>query len=222
LGKTEAEMDAYRARYAGHEIACHTVTHGWPARMPLQSVTNETMEDRRILEKLAGYPTLGMSYPSGSYSDEAVMAMQACGILYSRTVKSHKSFVLPEDFMRWNPTCHHNDARLMTLLETFKTVNRELRLMYVWGHSYEFDNNQNWEVIEKFCEEAGGNPEIWYATNIEIYDYVQAYQRLQFDVNMTRAYNPSVIPVWVALESWPINRTDTYCIMPGETVTFKK
>ena len=27
--------------------------------------------------------------------------------------------------------------------------------MYVWGHSYEFDQADNWEVIERFCEYAG-------------------------------------------------------------------
>ena len=66
LGKTEAELAEYRRRYAGHEIACHTVTHGWPARMPMQSVTAETLEDRKILEQLTDYPVIGMSYPSAN------------------------------------------------------------------------------------------------------------------------------------------------------------
>ena len=26
------------------------------------------------------------------------------------------------------------------------------RLFYVWGHSYEFANNDNWEIIEEFCD----------------------------------------------------------------------
>ena len=44
-----------------------------------------------------------------------------------------------------------------------------------WGHSYEFDNNDNWEVIENFAEYIGGRDDVWYATNIEIYDYVKDY-----------------------------------------------
>ncbi|MBR6726588.1 MAG: polysaccharide deacetylase family protein, partial [Clostridia bacterium] len=99
IGKTEEELEEYRKRYEGHEIACHTLTHGWPARMPLASLTNEIMEDRRILEHMAGYPVIGMSYPSGSYSDEAIVAHRACGIVYSRTVDSHKRFLLPNDFL---------------------------------------------------------------------------------------------------------------------------
>ena len=26
------------------------------------------------------------------------------------------------------------------------------RLLYIWGHSYEFDNDNNWNVIEEFAE----------------------------------------------------------------------
>lgn len=40
--------------------------------------------------------------------------------------------------------------------------------MYVWGHSYEFDNHDNWDVIEKFCAYMGNRNDIWYATNLEI------------------------------------------------------
>lgn len=42
-----------------------------------------------------------------------------------------------------------------------------LYLMYVWGHSYEFDNDNNWELMERFCAMAGGRGDIWYATNLE-------------------------------------------------------
>ena len=45
-------------------------------------------------------------------------------------------------------------------------------MFYLWGHSYEFDENDNRDVIEKFAEFVGGRDDIWYATNIEIYDYV--------------------------------------------------
>lgn len=52
-------------------------------------------------------------------------------------------------------------------------------MFYLRGHGYEFDNDNNWEVIERFAQYAGGRDGIWYATNIEIYDYVKAYKSLQ-------------------------------------------
>ena len=85
-------------------------------------------------------------------------------------------------------------------------------MFYLWGHSYEFDNNDNWEVIEKFAEYAGGHDHIWYATNIEIYDYVKAYEALQTSYDKKIIHNPSAIDVW-----FEINGTE-YHVKPGETI----
>ena len=61
IGMSDAELSEVARIYEGHEIACHTVHHGWPANMPNVSVVNETLDDRKILEKIAGYPVIGMS-----------------------------------------------------------------------------------------------------------------------------------------------------------------
>lgn len=72
--------------------------------------------------------------------------------------------------------------------------------MYVWGHSYEFTDKNNWEVMENFCELMGRHEDIWYATNIEIVDYMEAAERLQFSVNQDFVYNPSAISVWIEVD----------------------
>ena len=85
-------------------------------------------------------------------------------------------------------------------------------LFYVWGHSYEFDHNDNWEVIEKFAEYIGGREDIWYATNIEIYDYVKAYERLETSIDKRIIHNPSSIDVWF------FEQNKTYCVKGGQTL----
>ena len=45
-------------------------------------------------------------------------------------------------------------------------------LFYLWGHSYEFDDDDNWDTIEKFLQKAGCRDDVWYATNIEVYDCI--------------------------------------------------
>ena len=80
-------------------------------------------------------------------------------------------------------------------------VSQYLKLMYVWGHSYEFDNNDNWDVIENFCKYMGGRDDIWYATNIEIIDYMDAAKRLQFSADYEKVYNPNACSVWLQLNS---------------------
>ena len=50
--------------YAGHEVACHTVTHPTIARCPLPEVAQEVLGDRKFLEQKTGYPVRGLSYPN--------------------------------------------------------------------------------------------------------------------------------------------------------------
>jgi hypothetical protein len=74
------------------------------------------------------------------------------------------------------------------------------RLFYLWGHSYEFDDNNDWDRIEKFLEKIGNREDIYYATNIEIYRYIKAYEALVFGVDMKSVYNPTAIDVY--LDVW--------------------
>ena len=43
-----------------------------------------------------------------------------------------------------------------------------LKLMYVWGHSYEFDVDRSWATMEDFCAKMAYREDVWYATNGEI------------------------------------------------------
>ena len=200
--------------YKGHEIATHTMKHSTIARCPLATLAKEILEDREGLERITGTIVRGHAYPNGSYNEEIKQLFKQLGIAYGRVVESTPvnvngglvesmlAFNLPEDPMEWKATCHHNDPHLMQIAEMFANYNKKqyLKLMYVWGHSYEFDNNDNWEVIEEFCKYMGGREDIWYATNIEIIDYMAAYRNLQFSADATAVYNPNASSVWLQLE----------------------
>lgn len=72
--------------------------------------------------------------------------------------------------------------------------------MYVWGHSYKFPLHGNWQVMEDFCAMMAGHEDIWYATNIEIVDYMDAAKRLQFTAAGDRVYNPSACSVCLEVD----------------------
>jgi len=190
------------ALYKGHEVASHTALHPTIARCPLHQVAEEILDDRRALEAAMGYPVRGLAYPNGSYSQEIIDMLPACGIRYARTVVSTNGFGLPEDFYRWNPTCHHNSPQLSELTDEFLALFKKqyLYLMYVWGHSYEFSRDDNWDVIETFARKIGKQDDIWYATNIEFADYRDAAARLQVAVDGTFVYNPSAATVWISVD----------------------
>lgn len=198
INNTAEESEKLREIYKGHEVSCHTLRHGWPSRMPMQSVINEVFEDRKILEKVFGKVINGMSYPSGSFSDDVIKVLECCGIVYSRTTRDNMNFRLPENFLEWHPTCHHRDA--LPLCEKFlKNIDSEWThpLFYIWGHSHEFRTEEDWEYIEEVIKYISNNDKIWYATNIEIYNYMIAQKQLQISADETLFYNPSSITVWV-------------------------
>lgn len=193
--------------YKGHEIATHSYTHPTIARCPATRIYAEILEDRKALEKITGRPVRGHAYPNGSLSEEVKSIFKSAGIVYARTVSENvdqgffQDFDLPTDWMEWNTTCHHNH-NLMALAEKFVNFQKPqyLKCMYVWGHSYEFDRDNNWDLMENFCKYIGGREDIWYATNIEIRDYMEVCDRLQYAADESFVYNPSAADAWITVD----------------------
>ena len=201
---------------SNHEVAVHALTHPFLEKIKPEEVLTEVLEDRKNIEAQYGVIARGMAYPYGTYSDEVIDLISKCGIVYSRTTKSTLSFKFPDNWLALHPTCHHREASLMDLAKRFRDETSRYSsdnwMFYLWGHSYEFDNNDNWDVIEEFAEYIGGRDDIWYATNIEVYDYVKAYESLQTSVDKKTVHNPTATDVWF------IQDNKTYCVKAGETI----
>lgn len=187
--------------YEGHEVATHTYSHPTIERCPLSQVINQIVEDRKILESIVGYPVLGLSYPNGSYSDRIKEILPRLDIKYSRVVEDTGKFDLPKDLYEWKATCHHGHD-LLKLSDEFLSLHKKqyLYLFYVWGHSYEFDRDNNWALIEEFAKRVGNRDDIWYATNIEIVYYLERYDKLRFSIDGSFVYNPSFESVWISVD----------------------
>ena len=207
---------------SGMEVAVHGVHHLPMEQLPAHLCVSEVLKDRESLEAQFNTIIRGMAYPYGTYSDQVLDCLRNAGIVYSRTCKSTGDFQIPKDWLQLNPTCHHADKRLMELARKF--VEEECArypwemtpwLFYVWGHSYEFDTQNNWNVIEEFAEYIGDRDDIWYATNIEIYDYVKAYEGLTYSADGSRIYNPTAVSLYVECKS------RTYEIGPGKEICLR-
>ncbi|HEX2927012.1 MAG TPA: polysaccharide deacetylase family protein [Ruminiclostridium sp.] len=184
---------------SGHEVAVHALTHPFLEQLPMNIVINEIIKDRENLEKQFGVIVRGMAYPYGTFSDNVVSALKACGIVYSRTVISTNDFRISADWLRLTATCHHGSPELKNLAKKFAEdkVTRAPYLFYLWGHSYEFESDNNWNVIRDFAGYLGKRDDTWYATNIEIYDYIDDYNRLIYSVDGKRVKNPTNRSIWL-------------------------
>ena len=196
------------------EVAIHGYTHADMPQLSPQDILQEVLKDRTEAEQNYGKIIRGMAYAFGAYNEDVLQALKLCGVCYSRTTASTTKFRFPENWLTWHPTCHHNNPKLMDLAGSFERSAPGKRdgakLFYVWGHSYEFDNDDNWDRIEELFRKVGGKEDVWYATNIEIYDYVQAYRRLTVSVDGKTVYNPTAMDLWFS------DGENTHCVRAGE------
>lgn len=160
--------DELKDIYKGHEVAVHTVTHPHLENISREDCIREVADDIANIEAAIGKRPVGMAYPFGTYNDNVVDVLAELGVKYSRTTRATNSFDLQTDLLRFHPTCHHNAANLMELAKTFVELKPETpKLFYVWGHSYEFECDKNWDIIERFCDYMAGHDDIFYGTNEE-------------------------------------------------------
>lgn len=213
----------------GHEVALHGATHLAPGRAtPLEGI-KDTLNCRLGLEKAFGMIIRGMAYPdsgirvfeNGSSLETVKRYLSDLGVAYSRTLAGDNDlFRLPESWYEWMPTAHHDNPKILEWIDKFVAINtdegyittRSARLFYIWGHAFEFEGKKNWEHLEEICEKLSGKDDTWYATNIEIYDYITAYNSLIWSADGTKVYNPTLITVWFTVNG------KGYKIESGETI----
>lgn len=214
----------------GHEIAVHGAMHRAQGTLRKIEGIYDVLSCRLELEEKCGRIIRGMAYPDSGITrinnaesyENIRNYLKDLDIAYSRTLGGdNNSFELPNDFYAWMPSAHHNNVKIFDYIDEFLNLDpttktylplRTPKLLYVWGHSYEFDNNNNWDRIEAICEKLANNDELWYATNIEICEYVEAYKSLKYSADGRRVYNPTVTKLWFDVDG------KLYSINPAETI----
>ena len=194
---SHVRADEVAALYRGHEVAVHTVTHPNLCALADYQVIDEVIQDRRNLEELVHYPVRGMAYPGGCVDERVIGLLKGCGIVYSRAVGTTGKFSLPEENLNWKCSCHH--WGLEPLIEPFLGEGDDLRLLSCWGHAYEFDQRSDWDVIERQLDRLGNHDDVWYATNIDVFDYIAAFKALDFTVDGRFVTNRSALDVCLRL-----------------------
>ena len=201
------QFEEFGELYKGHEIASHTYTHPHLDTHDLGGVAFQIVKDREKLEEVTEKIIDGFAYPFGLTETEGMVdTIRNCGIKYARTTIPTYNFALPNDFMRWNPTCHQGDKKLYELAERFfmpDDIEHPWRIrpqiFYIWGHSYEYADN--WQSLEKMCETIGKKENVWYATNMEIYNYISAFKSLRRSANGKIIHNPTDVDVFVSVDN---------------------
>lgn len=212
----------------GHEIAVHGAYHRASGNVRAVEGIKDVLDCRLELEKEYGIIIRGMAFPdsgitlfnNGASYENIKSYLKDLDIVYSRTAAGdNKEFTLPTDWYAWMPSAHHTNPEIFEYIDEFMKIDngknaycarRHPRLFYMWGHSFEFKDK--WDQLDALCEKLGNHKDIWYATNMEIYEYVTAYNSLVFSADGTIIYNPTLIEVWFDVDG------KLYSIKSGETL----
>ncbi len=168
--------------YKGHEIAVHCRTHANLTELDDEEVKRELLDDKAALENLFVCKINGMAYPYGAYDDRVLGIVSDCGFAFARTVADTHNFEVPKNLLKFGATCHHDYTDAERLLEQFISYGGEEPAIFcIWGHSYEFETNGNWDKLENICEKIAGRDDIFYGTNSQV--FLEAQRIRQSEVN---------------------------------------
>jgi len=194
------EASEVASLFAGNEVAVHTVTHPWLQLLDPSQIAYEVLDDRKALEDLVGYPVRGMAYPFGTSNARVVEVLRALGIVYCRSTQSGETTWPPAEPLVWGTTAHFLAPDLPERFKAWYENPRSKGLYYVWGHSYECEERKDWDAVTRVFKPMSGKNDIWYCTNIELFDYEAARNRLVIAANRGSAHNPSGTPVTVSCD----------------------
>ena len=172
ISHKKVRVEEVKCLYAGHEVAVHTLTHPDLTIMTDDEIVRQTEQDRKALSALVGYEVIGMSYTGGgkNYSERVVERIRtSTGIRYARTIEHSYDFRKNSDLLQVQPTARCSDFEtLLPLAESFLSRQTdESALLYIWGHSFDFDVDESWNVLEDFFSMIAHKDDIWYCTNRE-------------------------------------------------------
>jgi len=163
------KLEDMKETYKGHEVAVHTLTHPDLTKVSKEELIRQIGGDKLNIEAALNIQVVGMAYPFGTFNDEVVDVVKSIGIKYARTIIHSYNFKLQEDLLRFKPTCHHNDETVFDLIDVFLSSEEETpQILYIWGHSYEFDRDDTWDRMEKICQLLSNHSDIFYGTNKEV------------------------------------------------------
>lgn len=207
---------------SGHEVAAHALTHPPLAVLTEQEIAYEIMEDRKNLEREFGTIVRGLAYPYGSVGEKTPDILRTCGIQYARCSGRTGNFAFPPaNWLQISSTCHHKAENLFDLAKQFveaETPALRNMMFFMYGHSYEFNRDNNWDLLESFAAYTGGREDIWYATPGEICAYSKAFAAIERSMDGHIFHNPTSQTLYFMVKGLPGYEEKQLSLEPGQTV----
>ena len=192
----------------GMEVYCHGLKHIHPVDVPPLQATEEFLEDRKNMEAIFGHIVNGIAYAYGQFDETVDQIVKNMGFKVARITGQTEAFGITKDWLHLQVTCRHRNPKLFELADKFlkdpaKDAKSPLRPRWfqLFGHSYEFNDDDNWDIIREFCEKVGDREDIWYCTTGEMYRYAEAFRALEYSADLKRIENHSDRDLYLCIDN---------------------
>lgn len=170
------------------EIGAHTLTHPDLTEIPKAEVLSEITSGRDILEGITHKKITAFCYPYGKFNDETRDVLKDLGFTYARTVVQFRCDVGDPLLANTTVHCysHRYDINIMGILRAarfnpwsiwrcldwsrlamaqFDLCRRHGGVFHMWGHSWEIDEQSDWEKLEEVFSYIANHEEAAYVPN---------------------------------------------------------
>ena len=182
------------------EIGGHTLNHTVLTSISLDDAKREIVQGKEQLESICG-KIISFAYPRGQYNQEIKKIVKDAGFEGGRTAEMLHTKIA--DKFEYHPTIHATDrvigsrakqvmisdtkllsARLFTSGKIFKTWDNMAKqaldfvlehggIWHIWGHSWEIEQNNDWDRLADVLEYAklqGEQKDAEFLTNGQIFE----------------------------------------------------
>ncbi len=178
---------------AGHEIGAHTVSHAHLTLIRPSEAKTEIEGSKIYLEDITGKKIKMFCYPFGEFNGDIKQIVKAAGFIGARTVKFNGLKNIPDPYEFGITTAasnHQSDesgeiARYSQAVSIKSLSDWEIKakvlfdlaiaeggIWHLWGHSWEIDDHNDWDKLERVLNYISHRPGVIYASNGETIDTV--------------------------------------------------
>jgi peptidoglycan-N-acetylglucosamine deacetylase len=184
------------------EIGGHTINHTILTEIDESDLQMELQKSKIILEKLLDFSIISFCYPRGKFNNNIKKNVKDAGYMGARTtelfsIDSKDPFELDTTIQAVNRKIRskikqtiYSEKKMMKNLILHKTILKnwdEIALeslnyvlehggiWHLWGHSWEIENNEDWEKLEnllKIVQIKGKEQNAEFLTNGEIFRFL--------------------------------------------------
>jgi peptidoglycan-N-acetylglucosamine deacetylase len=172
-----------------HEIGAHTLNHPVLTEIPKDTAFEEIVGSKKYLEEILGHPVKMFCYPFGKYNNEVKDQVKKAGYIAARTCL-HGDFNQKEDPYEWHITLHASNGSPRVTYNTCRKNHLPLRALFdweirakllfdqvvhnggvfhLWGHSWEIEQKNEWEKLDRVFSYIGNRKDVRYVTNSTVF-----------------------------------------------------